>query len=45
LTQSNLQEAIANLASPEARKQLSSPEQFLRVMQEDADMSRLKDLK
>jgi hypothetical protein len=46
VTQSNLQEAIANLASPEARKRLTSPEQFLRAMQEDADMpSRLKDLK
>jgi hypothetical protein len=45
VTQSNLQEAIANLASPEARTQLTSPEQFLRAMQEDADMSRLKDLK
>jgi hypothetical protein len=46
VTQNNLQEAIANLASPEARKSLTSPEQFLRAMQEDADMqSRLKDLK
>jgi hypothetical protein len=46
VTQSNLQEAIANLASPEGRKLLTSPERFLRAMQEDADMqSRLKDLK
>jgi hypothetical protein len=46
VTQDNLHEAIANLHTAEARKFLTSPKQFLKAMQEDADMqSRFKHLR